>query len=78
MKLYTESISDFKAWAGAVETWNALEQHGKIDVLESTLEEIYPDGMSETSLNDLLWFELELICEWVGLTLNQDTCEIFP
>ena len=76
MKIYTESISDFKAWAGAIETWNALGQHGKISTLESVLEEIYPDGISETSLNDLLWFEPELICEWVGLTYDQDTGEI--
>lgn len=35
--------------------------------MEATLEELYPDGMSETELNDLLWFEPDTVFEWVGL-----------
>lgn len=27
---------------------------------------MYPDGMSETELNDLLWFEDDTIAEWLG------------
>ena len=76
MKLYTEGIGNFKAWSGAVDTWGALEEHGRLETLESLLEEIYPDGMSETELNDLLWFEPEMVCEWVGLSYNVDTGEI--
>ena len=76
MKLYTEEIRNFKAWSGAVGTWKALMEHGKVDDLETVLEEIFPDGMSETELNDLLWFETEIVCEWVGLQYDEDTGEI--
>ena len=34
---------------------------------ENVLEELYPDGMTETELNDLLWFEPETIYEWLGI-----------
>ena len=75
MRLYKEGISNFTPWSGAVDTWNALDEHDKIDTLESILEDIYPDGMSETDLNDLLWFEPEAVYEWVGLTYDEDTEE---
>lgn len=35
--------------------------------LECVLEDLYPDGIEETTLNDLLWFEEESLYEWVGL-----------
>lgn len=36
-------------------------------MLEQILEEIYPEGMTETELNDLLWFESDMIYEWLGI-----------
>jgi len=51
-------------------------EHGKVDDLEAVLEEIFPAGMSETELNDLLWFEAEIVCAWVGLQYDDDTDEI--
>ena len=76
MRLYAEGISDFKPWSGAVSTWDELETYDKIEELESNLDELYPDGMSETDLNDLLWFEPELVYEWVGLYYNENTGEV--
>ena len=71
MKLYKDSIAEFCPWAGAVNTWNRVTEHDKIDDLEVVLDEIYPDGMSETELNDLLWFEPETVCEWVGIEYDE-------
>ena len=76
MKLYTEEIKNFKAWSGAVDTWNALKEHDKIETLEAVLEEIYIDGMSEIELNDMLWFKPETVCDWVGLNYDEETGEI--
>ena len=39
----------------------------ELDQVESTLEELYPEGMPETSLNDLFWFDFKSVCEWLGL-----------
>lgn len=66
MKITCEiSLRDFDGWSGAVDTLNTLTDEQK-DALEANLEELYPDGMDETSLNDLLWFESDAIAEWLG------------
>ena len=66
MKITSEiSLRNFEGWSGAVDTLNTLTDEQK-DALESNLEELYPDRMDETSLNDLLWFENDAIAEWLG------------
>ena len=35
--------------------------------VESILEDIYPDGIDETTINDIFWFEFETVAE---LALN--------
>lgn len=66
MKLYKEqSLTDFGFWSGARDTVNYLTDE-ELDTIEEMLEELYPEGMSETELNDLFWFEDDLIAEWLG------------
>lgn len=66
MKLYREeSISNFDFWSGAKDTAKYLTKD-ELDTIEAILEDLYPDGMSETELNDLFWFEGDLIAEWLG------------
>lgn len=66
MKIYKEeNLTSFEFWGGAKDTvkyltWEELEQ------IESMLEEMYPDGMDETELNDFFWFEDDTIAEWLG------------
>lgn len=68
MKIYSEiSLENFGAWSGAVDTLDRVREEDKCDELEAILEDLYPDGMSETELNDLLWFEPEQIFEWLGI-----------
>lgn len=58
MKLYID-FGEFHPWSGAVDTWEKIKEAGKIDMLEQVLTESYPNGMSNTELNDILWFESE-------------------
>ena len=68
MRLYVElDINKFEAWSGAKDTLERIQREGKCEALESILEELYPDGMTETELNDLLWFEPDTIFEWLGI-----------
>ena len=68
MKIYSEiSLESFEAWSGAVNTLDRIRNAGKCDVLEFVLEEAYPDGLSETELNDLLWFEPDWCYEMCGM-----------
>ena len=77
----TRDFSEFRPWSGAVDTWNTLADYDKLDVLESILDTTFIDEngegiMSETELNDLLWFEPETVYEWVGLYYNEETGEV--
>ena len=33
---------------------------------------MYPDGLSDTELNDLLWFEPEQIYDWLGIEEEEE------
>ena len=68
MKITSEiSLKNFKAWSGAKDTLNKLIELDKCDELEFILDDLYPDGLTETELNDLLWFDDEWIYETLGI-----------
>ena len=76
MRIYSEtSLENFEAWSGAVDTLDRVREAGKCDELESILEDLYPDGVSETELNDLLWFEPETVFEWLGIEEEEEAEE---
>lgn len=64
---YELDLDRFEAWSGAKDTLDRVREEGKCSELENILEELYPDGMTETELNDLLWFEPETVYEWLGI-----------
>lgn len=69
MKIFREiSVEDFEGWSGANDTIEVIEKAGKVDEFDNLIEELYPDGLSETSLNDLLRFDSEWIYETLGIT----------
>ena len=71
MKIYREeSLSGFEFWSGAKDFAKKLTDY-ELDQVENRLEEIYPDGMDERQINDLVWFEPETICDWLGLDYNE-------
>lgn len=74
LKLYVD-ISDYSPWSGAIDTWQLIADNDKIDELESYLEDIYPDGLSLTELNDELWFESEDILAALGISENDEDDE---
>lgn len=61
------SMSEFEPWAGAIDTFNKLEEMGLLDDLEGVLEEMYPEGIDAAELNALLWFESEWLFEMLGI-----------
>ena len=64
---YELDLNNFQAWSGAKDTLDRVQREGKCGLLEQILEDIYPDGMTETELNDLLWFDSESVYEWLGI-----------
>lgn len=69
LKLICE-LGDYRPWSGAVDFYNELRDAGLLDELEFILEDIYPDGMTMTELNDLLWFEEDWVREMLGISKN--------
>ena len=68
MKITSEmSLRDFQAWSGAKDTLNKLIELDKCEDLEFILDDLYPDGLTDTQLNDILWFEDEWIFETLGI-----------
>ena len=60
-----KTLADFDFWAGAVYHTNMLNVED-FDAIEDTLTELYPDGMTETEINDMFWFEEDFIKEAIG------------
>lgn len=68
MKVIKEiSIDNFEFWGGAVDTINRLKELNLTDNAEEFINELYPDGISETTLNDEFWFNASDIYQAVGL-----------
>lgn len=72
MKIYSEtSLAYFNFWSGAkanaeIFTYEQLEQ------IEAELEGLYPDGMSETELNDIFWFDIDWLKEIAGVEEEEE------
>lgn len=76
MKTFNEtSISDFQSWSGAKDTQKTIIENNKENEFDALIEGLYPDGLSETSLNDLLWFESDWIYETLGISEDEDSDE---
>lgn len=66
MKIYTEeNLRNFDFWSGAKDTVKYLTDD-ELDTIEEILEELNPEGMSDTEVNDFFWFEDDTIAEWLG------------
>lgn len=71
MKIYKEeSLHNFEFWGGAKANAAQLTAR-QFNEVEAIIEELYPDGVDETFINVLFWFEFETIADWLGLALNE-------
>ena len=63
------NLTEFKFWSGAKQhefTYNELKE------LEYILDDLYCEkAPTETDINDLFWFEQELLCEWLNIDFNE-------
>ena len=69
MKYYVEtSLENFEAWSGGRDTLEVLIEKGLCDTVEACLEEALGEDVSDTAINDTLWFERDMIAEWCGFS----------
>ena len=76
MKIYSEiSLSNFEFWNGGRD--NAIKlDYSQLDDLECHVEEILGDEASDTAINDLFWFDFEMLLECLGLTECENCGEL--
>ena len=68
MTIKTETrLADFDFWGGAEQIAERLT-NAELDQIETELEELYPDGIGATNLNDLFWFDTEFVLSLIGET----------
>lgn len=65
-------FSDYKPWSGAVDTYELIKDADKLDELEAYFEELYPDGITATQINDILWFNGKEVLKYLGLGDEED------
>lgn len=74
MKVITETnLRGFNAWSGAVNTKNLIISLGLEEEFEMLIDELYEEGLTDTQLNDLLWFESDWILENLGVEVEEDS-----
>lgn len=69
MFVYEEinDLEEFDAWSGAVEVKEHICNEGGGKTFMKALEDAYPNGISKTVLNDLLWFSPEYCYDLAGV-----------
>lgn len=66
MKIYKDYyLRDFNFWGGAKDNVKYLTKDD-FTVVELELEEMYPDGIEETELNDLFRFDMDEVSKILG------------
>ena len=73
MKVVSEvSLWNFEGWSAAEETIQVIIENDKVEEFEQLIEELFPEGIDETSLNDLLRFEDSWVFEMLGISEEEE------
>lgn len=57
------NLEKFKPWGKAVDTYTQIQEAGKMEDFERVLEEGWPDGIKDQTLNELLIEDIDWIAE---------------
>lgn len=72
MKVINEdcTLINFDAWSGAKDTKQVILDNDKENEFDSLIDELYPDGLTDTQLNDILWHDSDWVYESLGIELD--------
>lgn len=66
MKVFSEiDIDEFEFWEGGKCVADSFSEDD-LEAIQNKLEELYPDGMSDTELNDLFWYDEDFVAGLAG------------
>lgn len=72
LKVYTSSLSNFHPSKRSEQLWDDIKENNKIEDLEYALEALYPDGISDEALDDMLSQEEDWIRDLIGLPIDEE------
>ena len=75
LKIYTSNLSNFHPSERAKDLWDEIKENHKEEDLEYMLETLYPDGISDVALDDLLCYEEDWIRDLIDLPLEDEETE---
>ena len=77
MRVYIDDMTlrNFEAWSGAISTKERIISEGKSEDFDYLIDELYPNGLSETQLNDILWFESDWVFKNLGISNDEEEHE---
>lgn len=64
--------SEYRPWSRAELTARIIEEEYKVEEFFDMMNELYPDGIDITKLNDILWFESEWVLNMLGIKDGDD------
>ena len=62
------SLADFPAWNGGKDTLDVLIEKDLCDTVEACLVDVLGEYPTDTEINDMLWFERDMIANWCGFS----------
>lgn len=60
------SLWNFPAWSGGKDTLDTLKEKNDVDAVESWIDGLGLEDATDTTINDILWFERDAIAEALG------------
>lgn len=70
-----DDFSSYEPWDAAVSTFDNIQNAGKMDALEQLIDDMYPDGINRTELNDLLAYESDWVYSMLDMPNEEDIDE---
>lgn len=64
------NLKDFEFWSGARHNANLLTNE-ELRKVENIIDDLFSEGINETQLNDIFWFDFDMICDWLGCTEDE-------
>lgn len=68
-------LEEFDAWSQAITTKERIIEEGKEKEFNNLINELYPDGIEEVQVNDILWHDWEWVYENLGITDEEEEDE---
>lgn len=75
LKVYNEiDLCDFEFWGGAVDVAKYLD-YDDFETIENYMLECFDEYVTETEINDFVWFEDDYIAEMLGYDSFEELME---